>query len=92
MNVGHGVSGDQSVCRTLLRSVQRVGANDNCGVLVDDDCLVGQRLRFRRIDIASDVMLDESFFIVRLLSAETGNEFVIENAPKRSRVVFDLGS
>jgi hypothetical protein len=48
-----------------------VGANLDCGVLVDDDCLVRQRSRFGGIDIARDDYFNERFFVVWFLSTKT---------------------
>jgi len=79
MDVGHRISVDHCIRRAVICSACSVGANDDRRVLVDDDGLVRQRLRFRRIDIASDDVLDESFFVVGVLNAEAGNELVIED-------------
>ena len=54
-NIGHRISVDHRVRRALLRPAFGASANFDCRVLVDDNRLVGQRLRVRRIEIVFDL-------------------------------------
>ncbi len=83
MDVCRRVSVDLRVCSALSCPALSVGANDDGRVLIDDDGAVGQRLRFRRIDIAADYSLDKGFFIVWFLGTEAGRKFIIQNASPR---------
>ncbi len=90
-NVRHCISVDGGIRLALFGAALRVRAhNDGC-VLVENHIPVRQGLRFGWIGIFRDDELDEAFFIQWLVGAEAGNEFVIQNAAKRSRVVIVLG-
>src|SRR5215813_3291285 len=91
MDVRHRVSGDLSKTHAVPCPAQRVRANDDSGVMIDDDGPVGQRLRFSRINITADYPLDESFFVVWFVGIETGDESDIKNTSKRGGVVIVLG-
>ena len=86
-DVGHRVSGHFRVRPALLRSMQCVGANANGRVFINDHRLVGQGLRFGRINITAYYPLDETFFVIGFSGTEGCDEFVIKNPPKSSRVV-----
>jgi hypothetical protein len=59
-----GFSGYGSSVR-FWRAAFGVSGNHDAGIAIDYDRLVGQVLRFRRIDIARKHRLDEAFFVVR---------------------------
>jgi hypothetical protein len=91
MDVGHRIAVDHRIRRAVICSPHSVGANDDCCVLVNYHVLVAQGLRLGGIDVASDYLLDGIFFVVWFLGTEAGDELVVKNSPKRSRVVLDLG-
>ena len=84
------VSGDRSIGPALPCPTLRIGANDDGCVVVDDDSPVSQSLRLCRINIAADYRSNEGFFVLWFRRTKTGDELVIKNTSKGSRVVVVL--
>ena len=80
-NIRHRVASDRGERNTAFRPPLRVGSNNDRRVSIDDDCSVRQRLRLRRINVATQNSLDKGFFIVRLARTKARDEFVIQNPP-----------
>src|SRR5215469_1864729 len=72
--------------------MQRIDANDDGCIFIDDHRPISHRLRFCRINITADYSADETFLIKGFGGTEAGYEFVIKNPPKSSRVVLSLCS
>jgi hypothetical protein len=91
-DIGDGISENDCIRLAVIDAARGVWADDNGGVVIENDRSVGQSLGCCGIDIPADDFLDERFLVEGFLRSGARDELVVENAAKGCCVVLVLGS